>query len=259
MPHPDLPELYRRIRVAIARGATQAAIQQTGALIANRILLKHQRLLVREGIRIDNWARIARNAPTQIPGLFVQIRFSVLQRRDADIVFHYNTRAQTLYCVHYGIGVETVRTAQRILLENPLVALANSKVGIQSWSRPSSISLTYNRHLTTSRVPNKSRFLADVDILALELVMFEQAWGLLDSADQIFLYARFGTNIGRLPNGRLTPLVKMQCDRISRSSGTGTKTEIHCYPISLADLRVDFAQATRPFINHVQTNVLVVP
>jgi hypothetical protein len=77
--------------------------------------------------------------------------------------------------------------------------------------------------------------------------------------NQIFFYGMYKENIDVLPNGRSVPYVAVQCDRVHRPKGTGTKVELHSYPISLVELQNDFGNGGRPFVNLILKNQFDIP
>jgi len=263
MPHPDLSDLIRRLLAAVNIGTARINLQPIANEIALRIRRKHDRLLLRENIHLINWADAVRNAPNQIGVYSANPRFNVIQRRDIDIVFHYKIKGNTIYSTHFNLDVETIRSPQRLILENPYIALHqnNFKEGIQSWSKMKSISFTYRRHLPNTKYKGKSRFLTGIDIYAIELLLFRSAYGLMTNSNQVFFYGFFNSDIGTLPNNHRTRYVAMQCDRKIRPSkkSKGTSVEIHSYPISRTELLNDFAGNGSYYVNLIQNEIFIVP
>jgi len=263
MPHPDLTELVRRLEVAVNNGTQRNALLPTANQIANKIRLKHDRLFAREKINLFQWATAVQNAPNQIGVYSANRDFSVIQRRDIDIVFHYKSKGNTLYSSVHQLDVETSRSDRRLILENPFIALnpKNLREGIQSWSNVKSISFIYKRHLPNSNWEKKSKFLAGINIIALEKLLFKKAYGLMTNDGQIYFYGLFNSDVGTLINKKRTPYVVLQCDRKTRPSkkSKGTFVEIHSYPISRSELTQDFSGAGANYVSLIDNLVFQIP
>jgi hypothetical protein len=262
MAHPDFPELIGQLHSAVNNGAGRATLHPIANRLADKIRRKHIRLFNHENISLVQWVNAVRNAPNQIAVYSANRDFNVIQHRDIDIVFHYKPRGNTLYSPFYNLDIETVRTHQRLILENPYIALNpnNLKEGVQSWSRPKSISFTYKRHLPHTNYKGKSRFLPGIDIRSIESILFHNAYGLMNNLHQIFFYGLFDGDIGNLSNNHRTRYVALQCDRILRPLRRwgGTQVQLHSYPISRAELINDFSGNGNyyiPFIDNLVFNV----
>jgi hypothetical protein len=254
MPHPDLSDLFKKLIRTINDNTTSEILIITNQ-IAAKIEIKHSRLSQSEGISLNHWNNLIQSSPEQFISLLQNTKFSILKKRDIEIVFKYKRKTKTIYCKTHKIDIETIRSSKRILLENPFLVLNKSKNGMQSWARPSTLSFRYKMHIPTSSNRHKSRYLNNINIKSLELLLFENAWGLMESENRIFLYGKFQRDVGTLPNRKLTCIVKMQCDRVHRTTGTGTKTEIHSFPISKNEFQNDFKNVPKKYINHIVQNI----
>ncbi len=234
-----LPDLIAMLRSAVMKNMNNTYIDHIANEISRKIIVKHNRLSSRYNIyNAQQWASTIRNSPNQISTFFQNPDFNILQKRDVDIVFYYLPSTPRIYSPKHNSVISVVGDQRRILFNNPYNV---GNVHIESWSRPKSISYSYNRHLPTSTIPRKSRYLPGVDIITLEYNLFERAYGILTKPSQIFLYGICNRYIGKLPPQytQLTNLVKMHCDKVRRHVGAGFRLEFHSYPIDIKDLQTD--------------------
>lgn len=78
----------------------------------------------------------------------------------------------------------------------------------------------------------------------------------------IFFYGRFSSEIGQLANrGDMTCYVRLQCDRVPRPTGRGTRVKIHAYPISYAEVLKDFSvcSSRAKLLNAIEQRVFEIP
>lgn len=251
----SLPALVAELREAVESSASSAHIKKIADTVGRKIAVKRKRFKSK-GITLNNWEDCLRKSPEQIETYLLDPEFKVLLRRDVDISFSKDVKQSNIYCCELNKTVDNVRSKGRIIFENPYVAMAGHKVITQSWARAKSISNEYKRHLPTSRYKNKSKFLRDVKIEDLEFHLFENALGILKTENKLWLYGCFDSEIGLLPTKQKTNYVRMQCDRVRRTTGTGYCTNIHSYPISLLDAQNDLSSC-KNFISLLDTQKLI--
>jgi hypothetical protein len=254
MPHPTLDELIKKLQAIVSANQNQSVLNNLGAEIQRRILLKHSRLSQYNNIyQLQQWATLVGNAPNQINTYLTDPDFLILVKRDIDIVHNFSQTTPSLYSRIHQITLNVDRYPTKMIFTNPHSVGYRS---LQSWSRPKSISISYGHHLPSSRSRKKSKFQRGIDIKTIEYALFSDAYGILYNSDKIFLYGAFSSPIGKLPspNNNTTKFVKMQVDRVRRLVGTGFRVEFHSYPIDQNQLQQDFG-SNHPMINYIQNNV----
>jgi hypothetical protein len=254
MPHPFLPELRIRLLGEIARGGSQTAVNNLGRLICGKLIEKGAPLSTPANKACLRWSYAFQSSASQASIFFANRDCNVLWKRSPEIEFYYCQRQAVLFSPTHATFIEVVRFAERFLFINPFAMTGNQ--GVESWGRPRTLSYKYNRHLPNSTVRGKARFLPGVDVAAIELRIFESGLGILKQADRAFLYALFSRDIGRLTSGATTQCVKMQCDRVHRSTGTGTQVNLHSYPVGVQELGIDFGAIGGNAVQHIINNPL---
>lgn len=254
-----LPKLIIRLNNVVTKNRSTLLISKLGNEISRRMMKKHSRLSVNNGIYdIQQWANAIKGNPKQISTFIAQPDFAIIPRRDIDIVFHFESKTDEIFSQKTQNTLEIVRYDQRLILENPhLTGFKRT----QSWARPTSLTyLRYQDHLPTSGNMLKSHFIDGIDIAALEYALFTNGCGHLQSRDRIFMYGRYNTSIGTLaPNHVLhTDLVKMQCDRVPRNTRGGYCVNLHSYPIDQSQLATDLGN-NNPLITTILGRIFQVP
>ncbi len=170
--------------------------------------------------------------------------FKQLLKRKVDTTYYLNNKDKEIYSRYLGDFLDCVRLPNRLLIENPHKALEDNFSGfsIQSWSKPKSKSLDYNRHLKTSRRnKNKSYFTVSNDIVRkIELLIFNHGYGRMKNENKICFYGKISKDIGYSKNKNFVSYICVQCHRTKREKGTGTRVEIHSYPVSFDEIKEDF-------------------
>jgi hypothetical protein len=156
---------------------------------------------------------------------------------------------RTIYTHGSGYGVLSWRDRSAILIE-----LKNGVVC--SWSGVRSVtgvgSGKYGKHLPKTGNKQASRFLPTVHPTNLELTVFEKGIGHFSTPSRIFMYGRFGVNIGATVDKSFkttpTQILKVQFDRVARpkrgpennKTSQGYFVKCHGFPISERELQADF-------------------
>lgn len=229
---PNLVELIKLLENMVKAEDSQANMKHITETIVRLMSKKRNRFQERYNITLYNWDDALKASPDQIATFLENPEFQIILKRDVEITFLKSAKQKSIYSTDLDVIVENVRSKGRIVFANPLRVIDSNRAVIQSWARAKSISHEYNRHLSISRAPKKSKFLKGAMLEDIEYELFPSALAILKSPDQMFMYGYFDSEIGTLPNKEKTRYVKMQCDRGVRSSGRGYFTEIHSYPIS---------------------------
>ncbi len=254
MTYLTLEKLIKKLKASVSTGEGQSVLDDLGAEIRRRILLKHKRLSKYNNIyQLQAWANYVKDSPGQINTYLNDPVFSILVKRDIDIIHEFSPKTPSLYSRTHGTTLDVNRYPKKMIFTNPYYKDYKS---LQSWARPLSISLSYGHHLSSSRNNSKSKFLQGIDIKAIEYKLFSDAYGILYDSNKIFLYGAFDSVIGKLSNSNneTTKLVKMQVDRVRRLVGSGFRVEFHSYPIDQNQLQQDFG-SNHSMIDHILKNV----
>jgi hypothetical protein len=240
MPHPDINEDITELCNAINGGANVVGTA-TANRLGNKLRRKVQRINIRYNINLSSVYHTYLNNPQNLPNLLSIPDLKLLLKRDIEIAYERGINANNIcYKAAPSNQLKVVRTDKNFIVKNLylLNSKPNSKICIQSWSRPKSISQKHNKHLPTSpKNKHKSKFFGNVDYKKAEYLLFKLGVGLFDSINQIFFYAKFDKYIGNLPNGIRTKYLKMLVDRVPRPKGTGYRVEMHSYPVSFNEIQ----------------------
>lgn len=264
----NLPNLIKRLKGLIDEDSPESKIQKLADEIARRLKIKQDRFRTNPNIKnFHEWSAIVRENPSNIEYLLTVKEFECWIRRDVDISFTLGIEGKTIFSKEFDVEVINKRFKNRILLENPYLALDVGYDGIvvQSWSRPKSISYAYKRHLPnkrkgrTRRTENadKSKFFRNIDIVGLEELMFNQSVGVMTSIDTIRFYASFDKEVGYHQGGEKTEFVRMECTRLRRQKDRGFKCNIHAYPYNKHLLNRDIGSSE--IVNKIIENKISCP
>jgi len=235
-----LKSLIKNLQKNIKANNT-AKIDSLKSEIYRKLILKHDRFKKYNSIHdLLPLAKQIENDPYQIETYLKNSNFTILQKRDIDILNHFGKPNQSLYSKKYiNSHLNEKRFPAKIIFTNPYIQESKS---LQSWAKPKSISRSYGEHLYSSKNSNKSKFLKNIDFEKMEYKVFDKGYGILDSSTRIYLYGLYNKDIGTLSNSsERTKYLKMQVDRVNRNKGRGYCCELHSYPISLAEIERDFS------------------
>lgn len=151
-------------------------------------------------------------------------------RREVDI--KYSLGAHDEETLWYNDGyLPVLRENNRMIFKNPYFNM------VESWAKPLSLSRVYGKHTPNSGNPDASAYLPGIDYKGLEFNVFNHGKGYLQDDAKIFLYGKFGENVGLHSSGKLSDIIKLDVRRIKKPYGT--YTQIHGYPISKDELERD--------------------
>ena len=236
----------RRLIHSLYRAAVEQRtedITRLGKEATRLIKLKRERFLKRYGIDLTHWDETLEFSPEQIGDFMQSDDFRLLLTRDVEISYSMLTKFPLLYCPKISKEVEVAHSNGRLIFDNPLAHTSTRYSAIESWARASSKSREYTKHHHNSTAQKASKYHLEIDIENLEYALFERPIGILSEAQRVFLYATYEKDIGKLPNGKTTKHVAMQCDRETREKGTGFLTKIHSYPVSESEVKAAFQGA----------------
>ena len=229
MPNISLYANYQKLKRCLKNNSTT----ELASLLQSIIPLLHRKYRTIKCANISSHintlkSQIGDPSIENINTLLLDIKFSSIFKRAIDAVFINSEKQRRIYTKSQKV-CESLNYNKHIVLRNTFKGDE-----IQSWSNPYSKSVGYNQHLKTSTNQNKSQFNLSRDkILKLELALFEQGIGVLESDKLIFFYGKFDRVVG-VAHGQSTHYVKMQCNRVTRKKGY--RVEIHSYPITYAEL-----------------------
>jgi hypothetical protein len=207
----------------------QVAALHLGGLFGRKI----ERLNVSFGIGgLPRWdTLISSYAGSNLDALKTDDIFCALQKRLHIAAFELGKRSLNL-CDHQGNDIGVLACPNSLIIENSYSRM------IESWSRFKVLDIEYHRP-GSKPTSNKSTFIIGTDVERLLLDAISQPIGQLRSSGQVFLYSKIDKNIGRLKrSGKETNLVRFDCDRERRFTGSGFMTIVHAYrgTIPLSDL-----------------------
>lgn len=237
-----LSKLVRRLS-ASGKNSKNTEVKGLGKAASIAIYRKRTRFNEHYGIYLPEWDETIKAVPEQIGSFQAQEDFRLLLKRDVEISYEMLPRQEVIYCVNKKLLVPIARNKGRLIMKNPLKPKADGSLSIESWARASSKSKRYNKHLSTSTAPKKSKYLRGINVEKIEFKLYNSAAGVLAAADRLFLYGYFDAPIGLLPDKKKTQYVVVQCERMKRNKGRGYFVEIHSYPYSQAETQHDLTGA----------------
>jgi hypothetical protein len=159
-------------------------------------------------------------------------------RRSVELKLDHGDKEGILYV--NGEIIPCLREEDKLIFSNPAVEDGRSRV--QSWGNVDPIGRSYGKHTSVSKNRNASKFRKGLDIEGVELRVFNEGRGYLDSNDpenRLFLFKEFCEEIG----SDRERIVKLHVDRVHRNKGYRTK--VHGYPVSTSEAERDFPEGFR--------------